>query len=132
MHRILVVTRTPAPSIVAGTAVRRIGHDRHAHVKRLDQRHAESFVLARAEEHVGELVIRHQLFVAHVAEEVDVGGADARDELLEHRDVALEAAMRSDEQQPRARIEPALVGVEPADDILDPLVRESSGRRTAR
>ena len=44
-------------------------------------------------------------------------------ELMQHRDVALEPALRSDQQQPRSRVEPSLVGVKPANHVLDPLVR---------
>ena len=46
---------TPAPSIVAGTAVAAYARTGICFVERLDQRHAEAFVFACAEEQVGEL-----------------------------------------------------------------------------
>ena len=54
----------------------RVGEDRHLLVERLDDRHAEPFVLARAEEQIGGLVEGDQLFVRDVADEVDVRGAE--------------------------------------------------------
>ena len=45
-------------------------------VERLDQRHAESFVLAGAEEQVGDVVQRRQLLVGDLAEDVDVVDAE--------------------------------------------------------
>ncbi len=47
-----------------GNGRRGVGEDRHALVERLDERHAEAFVLAGAEEHVGDVVERRQLLVA--------------------------------------------------------------------
>ncbi len=56
--------------------------------------------------------------------------AELRDEMIERRQVALEQAERADDQQPRARVEQRLVGVEDPDQILDLLVARSPGRRT--
>ena len=70
---------------------RRVGDDRQADVERLHQRHAEPLVLAGAQEQVGDLVVGGELGVRHVAEEVDVVRAEVRDQLLQHREVALEA-----------------------------------------
>ena len=101
-----------------------VGNHRNAHVERFHQRHAETLVLARAQKRIGHFVVGDQLLVRHLTEEMNVGRADRRDEAVQHRQVALEAALRADEQQPRARIEPSLVSVKPADDVLDPLVRD--------
>ncbi len=122
LHRILAVVEDAAAVHRRRHCRGGVGHHRHAHVEGLHQRHAEAFVLAGAEEHVGNLVVGGQLFVGDMAKDVDVGGADAGDEVVQHRQVALEPAVRADQQQPRARVEPALVGVERPDEILDPLV----------
>ena len=93
---------------------RGVGDDRQADVERLHQRHAEALVLAGAEEQVGDLVAGGELGVRDVAEEVDVVRAEVRDQLLQHREVALEARRRADQQQPRPRVVARLVGVEVA------------------
>ena len=56
--------------------------DRDALVERLDDRDAEPFVLARAEEQVRHVVQRCQLLVGHVTEEVHIGSAEAGDQRL--------------------------------------------------
>ena len=96
---------TPAPSIVAGTAVARVGEHRHLLVERLDERHAEALVLARAQEQVGHLVVGDELRVRDVADEVDVANAQLLDEVVQRRQVALEQAEDADDQQAGARVE---------------------------
>ena len=96
--------------------------DRHAHVERLHQRHTEAFVLTRAEEDVGQLVVGGELGVADVTQEMHVRHSEPVDHVLQHRDVALETGMRPDQEEPRTRIEPLVVRVEGADDIVDALV----------
>ena len=59
---------------------RGVGEHRHALVERLDDRHAEAFVLAGAQEQIGDVVERRQLLVRHVAEEVHVRRAEPRDQ----------------------------------------------------
>ena len=61
-------------------------------------------MLAGAEEHVRHVVERRQLLVRDVAEEMDVRRGQPRDERVQHGEVALEAAVRADEQQPRPRV----------------------------
>ena len=73
----LSVTRTPRAVHRRRHGRRGVGDDRHAHVKRFHQRHAEALVLAGAEEDVGHLVVGDELFVRYVTEEVHVGRADA-------------------------------------------------------
>ena len=102
----------------------RIGHDRHPLVERLDQRHAEPLVLAGAQEQIGDVVERRQLLVRHVAEEMDVRCAEPGDQRGEQLEVALEAAVGADQQQPRSWIVPCPVDVERADHVLELLVRD--------
>ena len=59
---------------------RRVGEHRDALVERLDERHAEAFVLAGAEEQIGDVVERRQLLVRDLPEEVHVGRAEPRDQ----------------------------------------------------
>ena len=95
--RILVVIENAGAVHGGGNRGGGIGQHRHAHVERLDQRNAEPFVLARAQEDIRQLVVRRQLRIADVAEKVHVGHAQAIDQVLEHPDIALEAAVRADE-----------------------------------
>ena len=52
--------------------------------------------------------------------------------LVQRRQVALESAVRADDQQPRPRVEKRVIRMEEADEVLDLLVRRSRGRRTGR
>ena len=81
---------------------------------------------AGAQEQIGDVVIGRQLGVRHVAGEVHVRHAEPRAQLMQHRQVLLEAAVGSDQQQPRPRVEVTLVGVEVPDDVFDALVRNDS------
>ena len=45
---------------------------------------------------------------------------------MERGQVALEAALSADDQQPRARVEHRVIGVKEADDVFDLLVRDHS------
>ena len=94
---------------------RRIREDRHLLVERLDERHAEALVLARAQKEVGTFVKRNQLFVRHVADEMDVRDAERRNQLVQRREIVLEPALRADQQQPRSRVEDRLIRIEEAD-----------------
>ena len=82
-----------------------VGEHRHLLVERLDQGHAEAFVLAGAQEQIGDLVEGHQFFVRHMADEVDVRRAERRRQLVERRQIPLESALGADNQQPRSRVE---------------------------
>ena len=62
-----------------------IGEHRHALVERLDDRHAEAFVLARAQKQIGDVVERRQLLVGDLAEDVHVAHAEPRDERVQLR-----------------------------------------------
>ena len=95
---------------------------RHLLVERLDDRHAEALVLAGTQEQIGDVVEGDQLLVGDVADEVHVAGAEPADQLVERSEVALEPALRADQQQARPRVEDRVVGVEPADHVLDLLV----------
>ncbi len=57
---------------------RGVGQHRHALVERLDQRDAEPFVFARAQEHVRHVVERRQLLVGDVAQEMHVRRTPSR------------------------------------------------------
>ena len=81
---------------------------------------------ARAQEEIGDVVIGRQLGVGHVAGEMHVRHAEPRGELMQHREILLEPAVRPDEQQPRPRVEVTLVRVEVPDDVLDALVRDDA------
>ena len=108
-----------------------VGEHRHLLVERLDERHAEALVLARAQEQVGDLVVGDQLFVGHVADEVHVGDAERR----RPAGAATRGSARSRCGRRRCSsrergLNDRVVGVEEADQILDLLVRRSPGRRT--
>src|SRR3954471_218954 len=62
-------------------------------VEALDDRNAEAFVLAGAQEQIRHVVERGQFLVRHVTEEMDVGRAEPRDQPVQHREVLLEAAV---------------------------------------
>ena len=81
-------------------------------------------MLARAKEEIGDVVERRELLVGDVAQEVDVGSAQVRDERRQQREVGLEAAVRADEEQPRPRIVPRAIDVKGADHVLELLVRD--------
>ena len=119
-------TSTPAPSIVAGTARGGVRDHRNLLVERLDDRHAEAFVRARAEEEIGDVVVGRQLRVGHVPGEVHVRHAEPR----ARADAASRGTSRSrhttHQQQPRPRVEVALVRVEVPDDVLDALVGDDA------
>ena len=78
VQRILVVEQHAGAVHRRRHGRRGVGEHRHLLVERLDQRHAEPFVLARAEEQIGDLVERDQLLVRDVADEVHVRRAERR------------------------------------------------------
>ena len=122
---------TPAPSIVAGTAVARVGQHRDLLVERLDERHAEPLVLARAQEEVGDVVVRRQLLVRDVAEEVHVRRRRAaRRAAAASRGTARTRCTTPTMSSRDRGLKQRLVGVEEADDVLDPLVRDHPARQT--
>ena len=89
-----------------------------------DQWDAEALVLAGAQKQIRDIVVRRQFLVADVPAEVHVGRAQRRHQLVQHCQVLLESAMAADQQQARMRVESRPIGVEDADDVLDPLVRD--------
>ena len=123
VRRILVVVQD------AGAVHRRrhgrggVGQHRNLLVERLDERHAEALVLARAQEEIGDLVERHQFLVRDLPDEMDVGVAERRRQLVERRHVALEPALRADQEQPRPRVVERVIRVKEADHVFDLLVR---------
>jgi hypothetical protein len=56
-------------------------------------------MLAGAQEQVGDVVVRRQLLVADVPAEVDIGRAQRRHQLVQHRQVLLEAAVAAHKQK---------------------------------
>ena len=104
----------------------RVGDNGNLLVEGLDDRNAESFVRAGAQKEVGDLVIGVQLRVCDMPGEVHVRDAQLSDELVKHGKVFLVSAIRSDQQQPRPRIEVALIGVEVPNHVLDALIRNDS------
>ena len=78
VHRILVVEQHAGAVHRRRHRRRRVGEHRHLLVERLDERHAEAFVLARAQEQIGDLVEGDQLLVRDVADEVHVRSAERR------------------------------------------------------
>ena len=82
----------------------REGEHWHSLVKGLDDRDAEPLVFARTEKKIGDIVETRKLLVRDMSEEVHVRRSEPRDQGLQHRQVPFEAAVRADEQQPRAPV----------------------------
>ena len=93
---------------------RGIGQHGHLLVERFDERHAEAFVLAGAQKQIGDVVVRDELFVGHVPDEMHVRAAELLDQMMQRRQVALEHAEDADNQQARPRVEERVIGVEEA------------------
>ena len=78
VERVLVVEQHAGAVHRRRHGGRRVREHRHLLVERLDERHAESLVLARAQEQIRDLVVGDELLVRHVAGEVHVGVAERR------------------------------------------------------
>ena len=81
MERILVVEQHAGAVHRRRHRRGRVGQHRHLLVERFDQRHAEAFVLAGAQEQVGQLVVGDQLVIRDMADEVDVREAELVDQV---------------------------------------------------
>src|SRR5439155_24052971 len=63
------------------------------------------------------------------AGEMNVRDAKRRGKLVEEREIAFEPRVASDDNQTRPGVENRLIGVEEADEILDPLVRNDPAHK---
>ena len=79
-------------------------------------------MLAGAQEQIGELVVRNELLIRYLADEVHVGDVQPADEIHERREVTLEEAEDADDDQPAPGIEERLIRMEEPDESIDPLV----------
>ena len=79
-------------------------------------------MLAGAQKQVGNVVVGDELFIGHVAGEMDVGQFELFDQMIERRQVAFEETEHADDQQSRTRIESGVVGVKGSDQVFDLLV----------
>ena len=71
---------------------------RQALVERLKQRDTEPFVLAGAEKNVGDVVEGNQLGICDLTNEIDIGCAQSRGEVVEHCQVIFESCVRADDE----------------------------------
>ncbi len=90
---------------------------------RLEKRHAESLVLAHAEIHVRQPVVRHQLALRGSTSERDSRETEIVDQLAKRHRIDLHVRVDADQEQATVRVDAAAIEVEDLEDVLDPFVR---------
>ena len=100
VQRILVGVQHASPVHGGRHGRRPVRENRDLQVEGLDDRHAETLVLACAKEEIGDLVVRDQLLIGHMTGEMDVSDAEIRDQVVEHRQVSFESVVRSHHDEP--------------------------------
>ena len=86
-------------------------------------------MLARAQKQIGDLVVRDELLVGHLADEMDVGQAEGGGQVSQAREIPLEPRVGTDDEQARAHVVDGVIRMKKADQILDLLVRDHAAHK---